>query len=43
LVSCGAPYLSGGARDSVRCAKPEVPSVGPLLLYLNPTLGLFIG
>jgi hypothetical protein len=43
LESSGAPDMSGGAPDTVRCAKPEVPSVGPLLLYLNPTLGLFIG
>jgi hypothetical protein len=31
------------AHRTVRCAKPEVPSVGPLLLLLNPKFDLFIG
>jgi hypothetical protein len=32
LESSGAPDMSGGAPDTIRCARPEVPSVGPLLL-----------
>jgi hypothetical protein len=32
LESSGAPDMSGGAPDTVRCARPEVPSVGPMLL-----------
>jgi hypothetical protein len=34
---------SSGAPDTVRCARPEVPSVVPFALLLNPILGLFIG
>jgi hypothetical protein len=34
---------SSSAPDTVRCARPEVPSVVPFALLLNPILGLFIG
>jgi hypothetical protein len=34
---------SSGAPDTVRCAIPEMPSVAPFALVLNPILGLFIG
>jgi hypothetical protein len=34
---------SPGAPETVRCVRPGLPSVIPLLSLLNPFLGLFIG
>jgi hypothetical protein len=49
LKSSGAPDMSGGAPDTVRCTpdSPVPPDQRclrlPLALYLNPKLDLFIG